>query len=213
MKRFSAIIFDLDGVLIDSSPAHETAYSQVLAPFAKVSWSYHDIAGMRTDEAIRNILARAKVQLPAYEVDRLVLEKRRIAHQILKDTKPISPGCEEVVKKLSQDYTLAIGTSASRRQLELFFAISGVGKYFRLSISGDEVERAKPDPEIYSAVATRLRVPPEDCVVIEDSMAGIESATKAGMSTIWMDRNEFKLPKKYTVEATVKTLKELEAHL
>ncbi len=213
MKRFSAIIFDLDGVLIDSSPAHQKAYAQILAPFAKVSWSYHDIAGMRTDEAIRNILSRAKVQLPAYEVDRLVLEKRRLAHQYLKETKPISVGCEEVVKKLSQDYQLAIGTSASRRQLELFFAISGVGKYFRLSVSGDEVERAKPDPEIYLTVATKLKTPPEDCVVIEDSIAGLDAATGAGMSTIWMDRGEFQLPQKYSVLGTVKTLREIEANL
>jgi len=213
MTRFGAIIFDLDGVLIESSLAHEAAYKQAFARFPGLEWSYSDLAGMRTDEAIKNILDRANIKVTAEVFDEVVTEKRKLAFEFLSRTKPVERECVPVLERLAKEFKLGIGTSASRRMLDFFLDLTGTAHLFDITVCGNDVPKAKPDPEIYLRCAKQIGEPAERCVVIEDSLVGIQSAKAAGTSVIWMDRGEFKLPVRIAVKAVIRSLRELERNV
>lgn len=213
MASFAAIIFDLDGVLIDSSSAHEAAFRAIFARFPKVNWSYYDIAGMRTDEAIDLILSREKVSLTAEQKREMVAEKRRVASEILAKSVPIDPECRAILERLSRRYRLAIGTSANRKQLDFFLDQSQTRSLFPVALSGEAVAHSKPDPAIYRLCGEQLKTPPAQCLVIEDALTGIAAARGAGMQVVWFDRHAFTLPEKTPILARIERLAQLEGIL
>lgn len=209
LASIEAIIFDLDGVLIDSASAHERAFREAFRRFPNARWHYAEIAGMRTDEAMRMILSREKFEFTEEDLRELVEDKRRRAKAILKETKPVPADCVPVVRQLSEKYKLGIATSASRGQLEHFFEIATVEQWFKATVSGEEVDKAKPDPEIFLACAKKLRVPPKKALVIEDSLSGLRAANAAGSPVFWMDLQQFRLPDDVKVAGVIHNLTEL----
>jgi HAD superfamily hydrolase (TIGR01509 family) len=184
MTGFEAIVFDLDGVLWHSSPAHSHAYREVLQcvpGFDIESFDYSAVAGLRTDEAFMQLFGDAGISVDARDIARLVAKKREIAYLLLEKASPLAADCQQTIRNLSGRARLAIASSSSDRNVELFLKASGTAPCFHLVLSGESVLHAKPHPAIYQEALKRLEVAPESVLVVEDSISGVQSAIRAGV--------------------------------
>jgi beta-phosphoglucomutase len=184
MQPLAAIIFDMDGVIIHSSPLHERAYREVLHDLPIVSFHYPAVAGMRTDQALRRILAENGVPFTETELAARSEAKSRRARQLLADENPIDSQCHEVLTKLAARHKLALASSASRQTVEQFLDRNHLHDSFVSVLSGADVAFAKPAPEIYELSCARLGCPPSHCLVIEDAVSGVLAGKAAG-TTVW----------------------------
>jgi beta-phosphoglucomutase len=183
-SRIRAVIFDLDGVLIDSAPFHRAAFEEVFRPLGIDDFDYPRYAGWRTPDVVENVL-RAAARTPEPE---LVLEmaaaKSRIARERLAAANPVAPDCVAVLEELSRHYALALASSGSRQSVELFLAANGCASLFGSVLSGDDVKNAKPAPEIYERSFQALHIAPANGAIVEDAAAGILAATSAGAGIV-----------------------------
>lgn len=183
--NIKAVIFDMDGVLFNSSGFHEQAFLEVLAPYNIEDFHYpRDGAGIRADETFRNVFSRNGRILTEDELISLVDAKRSRVRSLLSEGGLIADGSAELVSKLGARYLLAIATSGSRASVDIFLSKAGYGDAFEFILDGSSVERAKPDPEIYLLASEKLEVAPNECVVVEDGVSGIRAAVAAGMTVI-----------------------------
>ncbi len=179
-----AIFFDLDGVLVDSSRIHHRAYRDALRDVGINRVNYGEVAGMRTAEGIERLLQDAHLKLPRRGVSRLIARKQLIAHRLLAKRLPLSPGALPVLKRLSGRFRLALVSSTSRKNVNLFLRTSGSRRLFSIVLSGNDVATAKPSPRLYREALRRLKLRPSQALVVEDSLAGIKSARRLGLRTI-----------------------------
>lgn len=184
LGRIRGLAFDLDGVLIDSAPAHRAAFQEVFKAFGINTFDYSQYAGWRTREAVRDVLVRAGVPHTEETVAKAAADKSRIARELVAHQKPLAEDCMTTLSSLSSLYALALATSGSRPSVESFFEFSGAMPYFRSVLTGDDVSLAKPDPEIYSRSIERLGIEASECIVVEDAVAGVQAALAAGAQAI-----------------------------
>lgn len=182
-----AVIFDLDGVLWNSSPLHEQAFRMAFAEFGATlpPGFYSEIAGMRTSDATQLLEGRflQAEQDTSGVVLALVARKKELAAGMLASLSP-DMDIEFVIEQLrSAGIRIGLATSASRRTLATFLSHFPLST-FEVAVSSDEVSEAKPSPAIYREVARRLSVKCDRCIVVEDSAAGIEAAKGAGMHVV-----------------------------
>jgi HAD superfamily hydrolase (TIGR01509 family) len=178
------IIFDLDGVLINSSVCHRDAFQAVLAPYGIHDFDYPTYAGKRTPDVIAEVFHRAGIAADPKMIAQTAQEKSRLARQLLGEKEPLADGCTEILKQLAARYSLALATSGSRPSLEMFLDLTGCRPLFRSILSGEDVVQAKPDPEIYRRSAEALRIPSTHCLVVEDAVAGVEAARASGATVV-----------------------------
>jgi beta-phosphoglucomutase len=183
-KGLRAIIFDLDGVLIDSSSCHADAFVEVLTPLGVRDFEYRRFAGWRTPEVIRTVMSEYGLPLDPDQVSQLAEAKSRLARRKLESSDPVRPGCGDMLRSLSQSYPLALASSASRPSVELFFRLTGTASLFKSVLSGDDVQQAKPHPEIYERTIRTLGLEPSSCLVVEDAASGVKAAKAAGAKVI-----------------------------
>lgn len=184
------VIFDCDGVLVDSEALAWDAWRGVLAEFG-VSPSPQDIATLtgRTErDAYEHFVSSGS--LPVYEdFSRLladaIAEKFEGSLQAFEDAK------DTLEVLFERGTSLAVASSSRRDRLDLALRATGIGEFFAVSVAGDEVEKGKPDPDLFLEAARRLHVDPGDCVVIEDTPAGVEAGRSAGMLVIAVLRGCF----------------------
>jgi len=187
-----AVLFDMDGVLIDSEPAHEAAINEAvvdfgLAPFTQATFERYfygrtDYSGFvdyltaidRLDLTIADLMAATAV---AYE--------RRFASNV----RGYPDALDALRAAGRRGYRVAIVSGARNREIELAVARFELAPYLDAIIGGDDVPTGKPDPAPYLAGANRLDIQPERCVVIEDAPAGIASARAAGMRCLAVQRS------------------------
>jgi beta-phosphoglucomutase len=180
-----AVIWDLDGTLIDSSAYHWEAWQAVMAE-ERFTLSYDEYVadfGKRNDEILRG---RLGADLPDDYVARVSLAKEEVYRRLLR-TKGLTllPGAEYWLGRLKSDGWLqALGTSAPRGNIDAVFDALGIGKYFDAVMSSEEVRAGKPEPDVFLMAAEKMSVAPEHCIVVEDAPAGIEAARRAGMKSI-----------------------------
>ncbi|XRQ09722.1 HAD family hydrolase [Actinomadura welshii] len=182
-----AIVFDLDGVLIDSEPLWEEVRRAYIAEHGG-RWlpdTQDRLMGMSTDEwaayLATDLIDGVTAEQVAYEViDRML--------QRYEDGLPLLPGAEAAVRRLAGHRPLGLASSSPRALIDLVLGKLGVDALFRATVSTEEVDRGKPEPDGYLAVAAQLDVPAEACVAIEDSSNGIRSAHAAGMTVIAIPR-------------------------
>ncbi len=180
-----AAIFDMDGVLIDSGVHHRAAWRALLVelgeePAHPEYWRL--TIGRPSEEAVPLLLGR---HVPEYEARRLARRKRDLYTDLARGGVASVPGVQNFVGALSRlGIPRAVGTSASRFDLDRLLAGAGLRRHFDIIVTADDVMLGKPDPEVYELAAARLRIPPEACIVFEDSLVGVEAARRAGMRAV-----------------------------
>jgi HAD superfamily hydrolase (TIGR01509 family) len=185
-----AVIFDLDGVLVDSEGLWNEVRSGLAAEHGR-SWpddATHRMMGMSTQEWSTYLVDTVGIPGPASEVATTVIA--RMAERY-REHLPLLPGATEAVRRLAERWPLGLASSSPRRLIDAVLAEAGLTDSFRVTMSTEQVEEGKPSPLIYLAVAKHLEVAPETVVAIEDSSNGLRSASRAGMHVIAVPRPAF----------------------
>jgi len=205
------IIFDLDGVLWDSNNIHYMAYSYVINKEKLTPPLYKHIYGKKTIEVMSSLLKDKYGEINNNDLVRLVQEKQDVANHLLMSNIIINSDVISVLSKLSVNYKLAIASSSSMRNVNLFLRLANLQEnFFDTIVSGDDVISAKPSPEIYNLVVKKCNISPLNCIVIEDSISGIKSALSAKIKCIVLEgtHSSYEL-KKYNIYKFIKSLDEL----
>ncbi len=177
-------IFDLDGVLVDTSEFH---YQSWLALGREYGFTmsrdfFLETFGQRNVAIIPRLISKT---LSSEEIYRLSERKEELYRRICRGHLQPLPGAVLLVRSLSEaGFKLAIGSSTARANIDLVLEELGLKSFFQTIVSAEEVRRGKPDPEVFLKAADRMGVLPSQCVVIEDAPAGIEAGKRAEMKTI-----------------------------
>lgn len=187
-----AVVFDVDGVLIDSEPVWERVRRGLVADQGG-RWpddAQDRMMGMSTAEWSRYISEDFGVALaPGQVAERVVAAMTAEYREHL----PLLPGAVEAVRALSGRWRLAVASSAPKSLIEAVLDASGLRACFAAAVSSEEVDRGKPFPDVYLEAAARLGVPPQRCAAVEDSSNGLRSAAAAGLTVIAVPRPEYPL--------------------
>lgn len=181
----AAVLFDLDGVLLDTEPLYTEATQAVLAPYGKsFEWALkREMIGRSDVESAELLVSRLELPISAREYLALRAPglERLFAHS------PVMPGAEALVAALAaRAVKMAVGTSSRSRLYQLKSQPHAWFSHFSAVVCGDDpaVTAFKPAPDIFLTAAARLGVAPAECVVVEDSPAGVLAALRAGMRVI-----------------------------
>lgn len=187
--RPAAIVFDCDGVLVDSEPASEEAWRRTVAEFGG-SLDAGDFVRWigRTDAEV------ARHYAEALGADAEAMDRRAREHlvSVLDDgLRPFDDALEAVDLVRHRELPTGVASNSPRWRLDAVMAAAGLQHLLENSVGGDEVPHPKPAPFLYLEIASRLGAPPADCLAVEDSPTGVESARRAGMTVIAVDRGVF----------------------
>jgi beta-phosphoglucomutase len=178
------VIFDLDGVLIDSGWAHKQAWFD-LAEKEDLRMSdefFYNTFGMQNAQIIPMLAGR---DLPPGVLENLSEWKERRYRSLISDKLVLSTGAEGLLRELKENaFLLAIGSSAPKENLDIIFHRLKLDHYIDATVTKEEVARGKPAPETFLRAAQKLSLAPKDCVVVEDAVPGIEAGRAAGMTVV-----------------------------
>lgn len=179
-----ALIFDLDGVVIDSMPTHTLAWERYLERNGidprDVEARMH---GKRNDDLVRDLFGAGLSEAAIVEHG---AAKERLFREMIGTTleQKLVPGIREFLAEASRMVPLAVGTNAEPANVDFTLNGAGIRQYFRVIVDGSQVPRAKPAPDVYLRGAELLKVDPGNCIVFEDSPVGIAAARAAGMRVV-----------------------------
>jgi HAD superfamily hydrolase (TIGR01509 family) len=182
---FSAVIFDMDGVLVDSEPLHLRTTNEVLARRGAHldDATYATFIGM-TELAFFGQL----VELLGLSEAPADLARERVAlslQAMSRDPLPPNVGALECLLALQADgRQLALASSATRLQVDLVTGMLGLRRVLSATVAAEDVQAGKPAPDLFLEAARRLEVEPESCLVVEDAVLGVEAAVAAGMGAV-----------------------------
>jgi beta-phosphoglucomutase len=178
------VIFDLDGVLIDSGWAHKQAWFD-LAEKEGLRMSdefFYNTFGMQNVQIIPMLVGK---DLPPDELENLSEWKEQRYRSLISGKLVLSPGAEDLLHELKENgFLLAIGSSAPKANLDIIFQRLKLDHYIDAAVTKEEVAKGKPDPETFLRAARKLSLAPRDCVVVEDAIPGIEAGRAAGMMVV-----------------------------
>jgi HAD superfamily hydrolase (TIGR01509 family) len=178
-----AVVFDMDGVLVDSEARWDAARRAVVQAAER----------RFPEEATRAMQGMSAPEWEAYLHDELGVPQppERIGREVVdamargyREDLPLLPGATEAIRQLAAAYPLAIASSANRELIELVLELAGLHDDFRAYVSSEEVAHGKPAPDVYLEAARRLGADPTRCAAIEDSSNGLRSAHAAGMAVV-----------------------------
>ena len=211
MKRFRAIIFDMDGVIVDSEPRHERAFREVFTEMG-----YGETHGIhfpeyygRSDRALWvDFIAKHN---PAQSLEELSDWKQRKFLEMIRQDQPIFEDLPQLVHRLSLVYKLGLASGSYHDVIDAILALKDLRKFFPVVVSVQDVERGKPAPDVFLRAADLLKIDPKECCVIEDSAAGVDAAIAAGMTVIGITNSipREKLCRAHHVVTTYKEIDEL----
>jgi HAD superfamily hydrolase (TIGR01509 family) len=185
-----AVVFDLDGVLLDSEQVWDEVREQLVK---ERGGRWHERAqaemmGMSSVEWSRYMHDELGVPEPPEEISAEVV--RRLEDRYRREL-PLIDGAREAVGRLAARWPLGLASSSNRELIDLVLELSGLAPFFRVTVSSEEVPRGKPAPDVYLEAARGLGVPPARCAAVEDSRNGIRSAKAAGMKVIAIPNPHF----------------------
>jgi HAD superfamily hydrolase (TIGR01509 family) len=185
-----AVIFDMDGVLLDSEAAWDAAreaYTRESGGTWKDS-AQRDMMGMSSHEWSRYMHDELGVPADPEQISRDVVERMIASYH---ERLPLIDGAVDAVERLAERWPLGLASSANRPLIDLALKESGLDRHFQATVSSEEVERGKPAPDVYLEAARRLGIPATDSAAVEDSHNGILAAKNAGMRTIAIPNPSF----------------------
>ncbi len=189
-----ALIFDMDGVIVDSNPVHRKVWAEYNRRFGVETDEnmQQRMYGRRNDDIVRDFLG-------AHLADEEVRAHGAAKERLFRDT--IRTGLEETLVPGVRDFLerhrgqpIGMATNAEPANVEFLLDAARLRPYFRAVVDGHQVSHAKPHPEIYLRAAELLGVEPRECVVFEDSLTGIEAARAAGMAVVGVTTSHEELP-------------------
>jgi HAD superfamily hydrolase (TIGR01509 family) len=204
----TAVIFDLDGVLVDSEVVWDDARRE-LARELGGTWrkdAQRAMMGMSSAEWSRYMREELGVPLSAEEISARVVER---VENLYRERLPLIRGAREAVVALGGHWPLAIASSANRSIIDLVLELAGLADWFGATVSSEEVPRGKPAPDVYLEAARRIERDPAGCVVVEDSANGLRAGLAAGMRVIAIPNRAFP-PDKQALEVADVVLHSIE---
>ena len=210
----AALVFDLDGVLLESEQVWNEA-KRALVEERGGRWSDQApraMMGMSSPEWSRYVRDELGVDLDPQAISAEVVAR---LERIYRDELPWIEGAREAVERLAARWPLGLASSSNREIIDLFLNLSGLAGLFTVTVSSEEVERGKPAADVYLDAARQLGVRAEDCTAVEDSENGIRAARGAGMRVIALPNSEWP-PEAEALEladAVIESLEELTPEL
>jgi len=189
-----AVLWDLDGTLVDSEQYHWLAWRDTMAA-AGVSLANEQFLktfGLRNDAIIPQWIPDATPE----RIQQIAEAKERLYRRLIREggLEPL-PGARHWTERLAQEgWRQAIASSAPRENLDTVLPVIGLASCFQAIVSAEDVTLGKPDPQVFLTAAVRLGSAPAHSIVVEDAPAGIEAARRAGMASIGVRRNGSPLP-------------------
>jgi beta-phosphoglucomutase family hydrolase len=180
-----AVLFDMDGVLVDNMAYHKDSWFEFCRRYG-VRMTDEEFTSFVSGRVSREVLEYLfNKPLSAEEISRYTEEKEELYRNIYRPHIKPTEGLVEFLQSLKQkQVALAVGTSAPTSNIDFTLVTTGLRPYFDQVVDASFVKRGKPDPEIYLKAAEMLHVPPQNCVVVEDSLLGIQAGISAGMKVI-----------------------------
>ena len=181
---FKAIIFDMDGVLVDSEPRHQQAFREVFQELG-----YGSTHGMVFDDYLgksdlvlwKDFIAKHQ---PSQSLEELLQWRQERLIQIVETEQPLFPGVPELLEALHARLPLALASGSLHPVINAVLAIQNIRRFFSSIVSSSDVERGKPAPDIFLRTAQALKIAPDSICVIEDSEAGVEAGLASGMHVV-----------------------------
>jgi beta-phosphoglucomutase family hydrolase len=179
-----AVIFDMDGVIVESESAHVEAEKRVLSKYG-ISISadeLHEYAGTTAKKMFSELTKKYRLKVKA---EKLLREKEQILFKFLEeDAEPTKGIIELLVRLKERDVKLCIGSSSPMKQVDYILNKLNIACLFEYAVGSDNILHSKPDPEIFLKAAAGLGLKPQECLVVEDAKLGVEAAKRAGMKCI-----------------------------
>lgn len=187
MKKVESVIFDMDGVLFDTESIYLKVWKNVFKKYGyKMTKDiYSQVIATGRENVKKVFLREFGEELP---IEKMYVEKDLALKEEIEKNVYIKEGAVEILTHLkSKNYKVALATSSDRERMNKQLEKASIRKYFDEIVCKDEVENTKPNPEIYLKVADKLNVNPKNCLVIEDSLAGVKAAYKANMKVLHVE--------------------------
>ncbi len=204
------VIFDMDGVLIDSYRTHFISWKKALNRYGLdiTEEQFSSTFGQTNKDILSKLF-------PFLDLDKIKViseEKERIFRQLIKEDFPEMEGASDLIRSIHENGgLLGIGSSAPLENIKTVLSLLPAGRYFQAIVSGSDISHGKPHPEVFLKTAEKLGISPSLCVVIEDAPAGIEAAKRAGCSVVGLVGTVSKDQLK-DADMIIDSLKELNPH-
>ena len=197
-KAVRAVIWDMDGVIVNTGPYHCQSWQYVFKKqgLKFTEEDFQHIFGQRNDTIIRKTIGR---DLTPAEVDAMAKDKEEYFRELVKPNLKPFPGVINLLKTLKDNgIAAAIASSAPMENIRLILGGLGIEGYFQAIVFGREVSEGKPSPQVFLLAAQKLGIEPQNCIGIEDAVAGVTAVKRAGMPCIAVTNTH---PAKSLVEA------------
>jgi HAD superfamily hydrolase (TIGR01509 family) len=210
-RRLRAVVFDMDGVIADTEPVHLRALRRFVAPAPLTDAQYEGLVGTGIEPTMRWL--QSTYGLEGTTSDLRHRYSALITRELTRGGVHALPGVRELIDVvLARRLQLAVASQSSPRWVEATLRACGLRHQFHVVVTADHVPRPKPAPDIYLLTASRLGVPPGQCLAIEDSAPGVASARRAGMVVVQSRETRHAAPPQPLAHAVVSSLRDFDPH-